>query len=103
MEGGTFARQYYSKAIDADPYQPTALANLALLDAASRRIPESVQLLDRLVSADPSRTPAGLNLAFIECSLGRNSESRALPEKLSQYNPDDPQSRTFLDKGTYAG
>ncbi len=100
---GDLARQYYRKALEDDPYQPSALANLAVIDAATGRVPESIRLLDRLVSADPSRTTAGLNLAFIECSLGRNAESRALLEKLSQLNPDDPQLRTFLDKGTYAG
>jgi predicted CXXCH cytochrome family protein len=97
------ARQFYRKALEADPYQPSALANLAVIDAATGRVPEAVRLLDRLVSADPSRTPAGLNLAFIECSLGRTADSRALLEKLAQLNPDDPQLRTFLDKGTYAG
>lgn len=97
------ARQYYRKALEADPYQPTALANLAVIDAATGRILEATHLLDRLVSADPSRTPAGLNLAFIECSLGRNADSQALLEKLGQLNPDDPQLRTFIDKGTYAG
>jgi len=97
------ARQYYRKALEADPYQPTALANLGVIDAATGRVPEAVRLLDRLVSADPSRTPAGLNLAFIECSLGHNADSHAILEKLAQLNPDDPQLRTFLDKGTYAG
>jgi predicted CXXCH cytochrome family protein len=100
---GDLARHYYRKALESDPYQPSALANLAVLDASGGRIPESIRLLDRLVSADPWRTPAGLNLAFIECSLGRNAESRAMLEKLKQLNPDAPQLRDFLDKGTYAG
>jgi predicted CXXCH cytochrome family protein len=100
---GDLARVYYRKVLEADPYQPSALANLAVMDAASGRVQEAIHLLDRLVSADPSRTTAGLNLAFIECSLGRSAESHALLERLEKLNPDDPQLRTFLEKGTYAG
>lgn len=97
------AREYYRRTLEDDPYQPTALANLAVLDASSGHLSESVHLLDRLVTVDPSRTPAGLNLAFIDCSLGRNTESKAIIDKLTQFNPDDPQLRTFVEKGTYAG
>jgi predicted CXXCH cytochrome family protein len=99
----TLARQYYRKTLEEDPWQATALANLAVLDASSGQLSESVHLLDRLVTVDPSRTPAGLNLAFIECSLGRNTESKMLLDRLAQINPDDPQLRTFLEKGIYAG
>jgi Flp pilus assembly protein TadD len=97
------ASQYYRRTLEEDPYQPTALANLAVLDASSGHLSESVHLLDRLVTVDPSRTPAGLNLAFIDCSLGRNTESKAILDRLAHFNPDDPQLRTFVEKGTYAG
>jgi predicted CXXCH cytochrome family protein len=93
----------YKAALDTDPWEPTALANLAVLDAGSGHVPEAINLLQRLVDADPSRTAAGLNLAFIECSLDRRDKVAALLEKLRQSNPDDPQLRLFASSGEYAG
>lgn len=97
------ARAAYTSALQSDPYDPTALANLAVLDAASGHLPEAIHLLDRLISADPSQTSAGLNLAFIDCSLHRPNDALALLQRLSSLNPDDPQLRQFLVHGTYAG
>ena len=97
------ARAAYTSALQSDPYDPTALANLAVLDASSGHLPEAIHLLDRLTSADPSQTSAGLNLAFIDCSLHRPNDALALLNRLSALNPDDPQLREFLAHGTYAG
>lgn len=93
----------YKSALEADPWEPTALANLAVLDAGSGHVPEAIHLLQRLVDADPSRTAAGLNLAFIECSLDQREKAAALLKRLRQSNPDDPQLRRFADTGEYAG
>ncbi len=97
------ARAAYAEALNANPYEPTALANLAVLDASGGQVQNSVRLLQRLVEADPSQTAAGLNLAFIECKLGEGDEARALLKRLSMFNPDDPQLREFLANGNYAG
>jgi Flp pilus assembly protein TadD len=97
------ARAAYAEALNANPYEPTALANLAVLDASGGQVQNSVRLLQRLVAADPSETAAGLNLAFIQCKLGEGDEARALLKRLSMFNPDDPQLREFLANGNYAG
>ncbi len=97
------ARPAYAAALEDDPYDPTALANLAVLDASSGHLPEAIHLLDRLTRADPSQTSAGLNLAFIECKLGQPTRALNLIDRLAAVNPDDPQLRDFLHHGTYAG
>jgi tetratricopeptide (TPR) repeat protein len=97
------ARIAYAAALEDDPYDPTALANLAVLDVTSGHVPEAIHLLDRLINADPSQTPAGLNLAFIECKLGQPARALNLIDRLAAVNPDDPQLREFLNHGTYAG
>ncbi|MGA8938749.1 MAG: tetratricopeptide repeat protein [Acidobacteriaceae bacterium] len=97
------ARTAYAAALQDDPYDPTALANLAVLDATSDHIPEAIHLLDRLTQADPSQTSAGLNLAFIECKLGQPNRAINLIHRLAAVNPDDPKLREFMDHGTYAG
>jgi predicted CXXCH cytochrome family protein len=97
------ARADYTEALNADPYEPSALANLAALDAGSGRVDEAVRLLKRLTEADVSEVSAGLNLAFIDCKLGRQSEALDLTRRLLWLNPDDPQLREFLSSGRYGG
>ncbi|MGA7158623.1 MAG: tetratricopeptide repeat protein [Acidobacteriaceae bacterium] len=97
------ARIAYAAALQDDPYDPTALANLAVLDATSGHVPEAIHLLDRLTQADPSQTSAGLNLAFIECKLGQPNRALNLLNRLAAVNPDDPQLRDFIEHGNYAG
>jgi predicted CXXCH cytochrome family protein len=93
----------YAAALQSDPYDPTALANLAVIDAATRHLPEAIHLLDRLTAADPSQTSAGLNLAFIDCSIGHPKEAIALLQRLAAVHPDDPQLLSFQHHGNYAG
>ncbi len=97
------ARTEYAAALRANPYEAGALADLAVLDAGTGRVPEAVRLLDRLVMADAGQTAAGLDLAFIECRLGRAGEARATAERLRVANPDSPPLRLFLRTGAYAG
>jgi len=97
------ARVEYAAALRANPYEPGALADMAVLDASSGRVPEAVRLLDRLVMADAGQTAAGLDLAFIECRLGRVGEARETAERVLGANPDSPALRQFLRTGEYAG
>jgi Flp pilus assembly protein TadD len=104
MSGDTTgARREYEAALIEDPYEATALGNLAVLDAASGRTADAVALLQRVVDADPGQTAAGLNLAFIECRIGDKKKALGILIELSRFNPDDPMLRKFLASGTYAG
>lgn len=96
------ARLAYDAALQDDPYDATALANLAVLDATSNRVSEAIRLLERLTQADPSQASAGINLAFIECKLGQPDRALSLLGRLYAVNPDDPQIREFMNHGTYA-
>ncbi|NYF78311.1 tetratricopeptide repeat protein [Granulicella arctica] len=97
------AREEYEAALKADPYEPTALGNLAVLDAANGRTVEAIQLLERVIDADPIQTAAGLNLALIQCRLGDKQKALATLQTLSRFAPDNPQLHTFLATGSYAG
>ena len=93
----------YTMALRENPYEPSALGNLAVLDASGGRVGEAVSLLTRLISADPAQTAAGLNLAFIHCELGEGEQAKAVLLRIQKLNPDDPQLRAFLTSGYYAG
>ena len=97
------ARLAYAVALAEDPYEPTALANLAVLDAGAGRVPEAVRLLERLTDGDPSQSAAGLNLVFIDCRLGRKKEAAELSRRLLEVNPDFQPLRDFLRTGMYGG
>jgi hypothetical protein len=97
------ARAYYARTLQANPYEPSALTNLAVIDASSHHLDQAIQLLKRLTDNDPSQTAAGLDLAFIECKTNHHADALALLQRLAAVNPDDPQLRNFLEHGTYAG
>jgi predicted CXXCH cytochrome family protein len=97
------ARKEYADSLKEDPYDATALGNLAVLDAMSGHTADAVDLLRRAVQADPSQITAGLNLAFIECRVGNKKRALEILTGLVRFDPDDPTLRKFLSSGTYAG
>jgi tetratricopeptide (TPR) repeat protein len=97
------AGAFYAKTLEANPYEPTALANLAVIDASSNHLPEAVRLLQRLAASDPSQTAAGVNLAFVLCRVDKPDDALSVLRKLELINPDDPQLRNFLHSGNYGG
>jgi predicted CXXCH cytochrome family protein len=97
------ARKEYTEALREDPYQVTALGDLAVLDAASGGVGDAIALLQRAVDADPSQMAPGLNLAFIECRLGDKKKALEILTRLSRFNPDDPTLHKFLTSGAYGG
>lgn len=97
------AQREYQAALEADPYESAALANLAVLDASRGKTDAAIALLGRVVAADPSQTAAGLNLAFLQCKLGDKAKALETIEQAQRFNPDDPALHEFLDMGKYAG
>ena len=97
----TSARKEYDDALLANPYESTALGNLAVLDAEAGHTADAINLLQRVVDADPSQMAAGLNLAFIECRIGDKKKALEILAGLSRFNPDDPMLRRFLVSGVY--
>ncbi|MGC2547206.1 MAG: tetratricopeptide repeat protein, partial [Silvibacterium sp.] len=97
------ASKEYADALSEDPYEATAIGNLAVLDAASGHTAEAINLLQRVVNADPSQMAAGLDLAFIECRMDNKTKALEILTRLSELNPDDPTLRRFVTSGTYGG
>lgn len=97
------ARRSYAIALEDNPWERSALANLAVLDAGSGHLQEAVHLLERLTTADPSQTAAGLNLLWIDCNLHRTNEALRLSQQLTAANPDDSALRLYLATGEYKG
>ena len=95
------ASNHYLAALQRNPEDMTAAANLAVIDAGSGQTGEAIGLLRQVVQADPSKTSVGLNLAFLECRQGRKADAFAVLQTVLQYNPDSSEARRFLDTGVY--
>ena len=96
MAGNTRqARKEYSAALGKDPNDPTALGNLAVLDASLGQTGDTVQLLQRVLANDPAQMSAGLNLAVVECRLGNWEKAVWIFTELRRFSPDDPSLHDF--------
>lgn len=93
----------YRMALEGNPFERSALGNLAVLEASSGEAADSISHLRKLIDADPAQTSAGLNLAYIECQVGMKKEAAGILNRLQRWDPDDPQVRLFLEKGIYSG
>jgi tetratricopeptide (TPR) repeat protein len=90
-------------ALAKNPYESTALANLAVIEAAEVELGQAMKLLEMVVAADPSQTAAGLDLAFLQCRLGEKPQALDTAEEMKRFNPDSPAVHEFLDYGRYGG
>ena len=89
------ARHEYALALQADPFNASALVNRAVLDAGAGEGAEALRLLDRLVRADPSQTLAGVDLISLECRAGERTQAAEALAVLREANPDAPALRTL--------
>jgi tetratricopeptide (TPR) repeat protein len=96
------ARTEYEAALRIDPYEVTAMGNLAVLEARSGEMDGAMKLLQRVIDADPTQIAAGLNLALMQCKQGDKQTAFATLQLLSRFSPDDPMLKQFRDHGKYA-
>lgn len=69
------AAQSYESILAANPQDPGALFQLALLRVRQNRLDDAVTLLTRLVAVDPQSFQARSTLAQVQASLGRYAEA----------------------------
>lgn len=87
------AAEEYQLALQADPYEPLAGGDLALLEAGQHRYTEATRLWKTVFEHDPSQLSAGLNLAIVECGLGDRNGALATLARLLEFSPDNEQAK----------
>jgi Flp pilus assembly protein TadD len=97
------ASDEYEKAIAEGAMDNTALANDAVLKAATGKADAAIRILRRVVENDPSQVSSGLNLAFIECVVGQKEAARGVVTEMLRFSPDDPALLMFEHRGMYGG
>jgi hypothetical protein len=95
------AQREYQVALTENPYESTALADLAVLDASQGHTDLAVKLLEKVVAADPAQTAAGLDLAFLECRIGDQAKAMQTIAEVQRFNPDSASLHQFLATGKY--
>ena len=93
------ARAEYERVLKTNAYEPAALSNLAVLEAAGGHPQEAMALLGSLIAADPSQTGAGMNLVLLQCGTGQPGAARDTAGRLAVFNPDAAALRSFLRNG----
>ena len=99
----TKAESEYRATLAADPYDVTALTNLAVLLAQSGKGTESEALLKRVAEHSPDQTAAMLNLAALRCANHDGVGALELVRLALRYNPDDAAAHRFEQTGEYGG
>jgi Flp pilus assembly protein TadD len=88
-------------ALAADPYETTALVNLAVLDASRGDTTDAMKLLEKVAFDDPGQSAAGLDLAFLQCRLGDKAKALQTVARVELFDPDNPVLHRFKDTGRY--
>ncbi|WP_348263599.1 tetratricopeptide repeat protein [Telmatobacter sp. DSM 110680] len=103
MDGQTTAAiEEYQLALQSDPYDYLAGADLALLRINQREYAEALQLLKAVFEHDPAQAGAGLNLAIVECGLGDRNSALATLDRLLEFSPDYEKAEA-MDRGILSG
>lgn len=91
----TAASEEYQIALQADPYDPVAAGDLALLEAGHHQYAEAANLWKSVFDHDPAQLGAGMNLAIVECGLGDQDSALATLDRLLTFSPDDDKAKTL--------
>jgi tetratricopeptide (TPR) repeat protein len=86
------AKQYYERALKADPKLVTAAANLAEILRTEKKYPEAVKLLQEALKKQPQHIDALFNLARVYEDMGKTTEAFTQYMRVLKINPLDDEA-----------
>jgi predicted CXXCH cytochrome family protein len=98
----TRAAAEYGQALRADPWNESAGADLAVLDARQGNFVAALPLLEKVFRDDPGASAAGVDLALAQCRLGDSAAATKTLRRVLLFSPDNEGARRFslaLDGG----
>ncbi len=96
----TAAVEEYQMALEADPYDPLAAGDLALLRAGEHQLAQASRLWKSVFDHDPAQLGAGMNLAVVECALGERAAALATLDRLLEFAPDNQKAKAMAREVT---
>lgn len=91
------AAEEYEMALEANPYDPIAGGDLALLEAKQRKYADAVRLWRAVFDHDPTQLSAGMNLAIVQCGLGERSAALETLARILTFSPDSGQAKKLAE------
>lgn len=90
------AAEEYQMALEADPFDPLAAGNLALLEVGDHRYSDATQLWKRVFQDDPAQLGAGMNLAVVQCGMGDRKAAEVTLGQILEFSPDNRKAGGLL-------
>lgn len=94
-------RAMLNKALQMEPYNPSATNNLAKLEMQNGDLNRARTLLTAFLAEVPGDTQAALLLANVESQLGNNDNAIQVLEQAVEHHPDQTSLRTTLAQAYY--
>lgn len=90
------AKAEYEAALRADPYNPTAAGDLAVLDAQRGDFAAALPLWRTVFEHDPGASAAGIDLAVGECRTSGKDAAEQTLRRVLLFSPDNDAARKSL-------
>jgi predicted CXXCH cytochrome family protein len=92
------ARQYYERALAADPYAEEAATNLGVAEAREGHLQRAVSLWQNVFQHAPWRSSVGIDIALGYCAAERFDHAREYVTRVLEFNPDFATGRSLLSQ-----
>jgi Flp pilus assembly protein TadD len=92
------AREWYEKALDADPTLIDAATNLGVIEARRGNVREAVKLWQGAFERAPGQSSIGMNIAQVLCESGKAERARDYVLRVLEFNPDLPEAKSLLQQ-----
>lgn len=89
------ARTEYQQALRIDPFNETAVGDLAVLDAQQGNFVAALPLWQTAFRDNPGASAAGIDLAIAQCRLGNAGSAAATLERVLIFSPDNHDARSL--------
>ncbi len=83
----------YRMALANNPFDATAMGNIALIDAQAGDLSAAAKLWASVFDHDPTQRAAAFNLASTECQLGDGPAAKQVLDRVLLFSPDNRQAR----------
>jgi len=92
------AREFYEKALAADPTLIDAATNLGAIEANRGHSREALRLWEDAFQRAPGESRIGMNIARLFCNAGQPNTSRDYVLRVLEFNPDLSEAKSLLQR-----
>ena len=91
------ARELYERALQIDPLNNDAAADLGILEAKAGNLKRAVELWQGAFNRVPYQSAIGMNLAMVFCVAGQKDVAQKFVLRVLEFNPDYEKGKLLLE------